>query len=98
MYAPHIISVLVFDPPMTRLGSVIEAAAGVLSRREYSTIRKRFSSVTTTMSFSALTAIELNAGYGSFRYRAGGRLIVPFRVRASYRVPEPAVIAPSCSA
>ena len=45
MYEPHIISVRVWSPPITRRGSVNGAPAGVLSRREYSTIRKRFSSV-----------------------------------------------------
>jgi hypothetical protein len=67
MYDAHIISVRVWSPPITRRGSVSCVPAGVLSRREYSTIRNRFSSVMITMSFSALTEIELNAAYGSLR-------------------------------
>src|SRR5213593_156472 len=74
---------------MILFGSVKRALGGVLSNREYSTTRNRFSSVITTMSWSAFTAMELQAGFGSLMYRAGFLSMLPLRVRTSTAAAKP---------
>src|SRR5215472_13429308 len=65
---------------MMRLGSVNLAFGGVLSWVSYCMTRNRFSSETTSMFASELTAIALKLGFGSLMNRSGGRSIeIDFR-------------------
>src|SRR5438034_9951622 len=64
---------LVFDPPMIRLGSVRAACGGVLSIRPYTAIRELFSSCKIISLLVTSTATELNPVYAYLTVRVGAR-------------------------
>ena len=64
---------------MTRFGVLASAEAGVAAVRSYTMMRNRFSSVTTTSFRTGSTAMELNAGYGSWMNRSGCRAAAAMR-------------------
>src|SRR5436190_20767290 len=74
-YRPQFSEILVFEPPMMRLGSVKAAFWGVLSMRPYATIRSRFSSSRTISLWATSTETELNEGLGSSIWRKGARVM-----------------------